>query len=65
MSYSSFKEKQEAMAQAVVTYIKIGMNKTAAVKKVADEFGYVTQNPVWTALKKFLAESEKEVCDDK
>ena len=53
------------MAQAVVTYIKIGMNKTAAVKKVADEFGYVTQNPVWTALKKFLAESEKEVCDDK
>ena len=67
MSYSSIKEKRKAMAESVVAYVKIGMNKTAAVKKVADEFGYVTMNPVWSALKEFVQETEKgmEVCDDK
>ena len=51
------------MAHAVVAYLKIGMNKTAAVKKVADEFGYVTMNPVWSALKEFVNEAEMEVSD--
>ena len=61
MSYSSIKEKRKAMAHAVVAYVKIGMNKTAAVKKVADEFGYVTMNPVWSALKEFVKETEQEM----
>lgn len=46
------------MAESVVAYVKIGMNKTAAVKKVADEFGYVTMNPVWNAIKEFVKETE-------
>ena len=35
--------------------------------KVADEFGYVTMNPVWNALKEFVQETEAgmEVCYDK
>lgn len=55
------------MAGAVVAYVKIGMNKTAAVKKVAEEFGYVTMNPVWSALKEFVQDTEKgmEVTYDK
>lgn len=55
------------MAESVVAYVKIGMNKTAAVKKVAEDFGYVTMNPVWSALKEFVQDTEKgmEVVYDK
>ena len=67
MSYASIKEKRRAMAESVVAYVKIGMNKTAAVKKVAEDFGYVTMNPVWSALKEFVQDTEKgmEVVYDK
>ena len=66
MSYSSIKEKRRAMAESVVAYVKLGVNKTAAVKKVAEEFGYVTMNPVWSAVKEFVKETEAgmEVCHD-
>ena len=58
MRYQNRKEKRKMVAEAVNLYVKSGMNKTAAVKRVSNEFGYLTEIPVWNALKKEKEEQE-------
>lgn len=51
MAYQNIKEKRDAIRQAVEMYVRSGLNKTAAVRRVKEEFGYLTEIPVWNALK--------------
>ena len=57
MDYQNLKEKRKAVCHAVAAYVASGVNKTAAVKKVAEDFGYLTEVPVWNALRKEKEES--------
>lgn len=58
MDYQNQKEKRKAVCHAVAAYVASGVNKTAAVKKVAKDFGYLTEVPVWNALKKEREEND-------
>lgn len=52
MNFQNREEKRKMVVNTVNLYIKNGMNKTAAVKRVSNEFGYLTEIPVWNALKR-------------
>lgn len=58
MSFCNREEKRKAVAQAVANYMEQGMNKSAAVKKVAAEFGYLSEIPVWNAIKREMEDKE-------
>lgn len=57
MSYLNKEEKRKAIVRSVHLYMAQGLNKTAAVKKTSADFGYLTDIPVWNALKREEAES--------
>lgn len=52
MNYKNREEKRKMVVNSVDVYMKNGLNKSAAVKRVASDFGYMSEVPVWNALKK-------------
>lgn len=51
-TFSNREEKRKAVVRAVTAYMNQGLNKSAAVKRVSIDFGYLSEVPVWNALKK-------------
>ena len=60
MLYTNRKEKRDAMVKSVRDYMTLGFTKTTAVKKTANDFSYLTDIPVWKALKAEREENEND-----
>ena len=59
----SQKEKESSMYDAILQYQAEGHNKSAAVRRVQQDFGYISESAVWGVFKR-EAKRRKEAEND-